>query len=129
MNIACCGVSRELFYAIERDWEGDALYFPDQTDRRGDVSIAYALQDGMPIRLTVVGYQGAAGLTACDFLRSRTLASEVLWLCRRPEFAGEAKRLGVHFRCIGSDEENEWEPIRQEIIRLTRQQPQRIKEG
>ncbi len=129
MNIACCGVSKDLFCAIERDCDGEALYFADRTDRRGDVSIAYAMQAGVPIRLTVVGYQGAAGLTACDFLRSRTPAPEVLWLCRRPEFADEARRLGVHFRCIEPSEENEWASIRQEIIRLMRQLPQWIKEA
>ena len=64
MNIACCGIDREQFHAAEQACGCPVLYFVDAPDRRGDVRLAYALRDGVPIRLAVVGYQGAAGLTA-----------------------------------------------------------------
>lgn len=92
MNIACCGIDREQFHAAEQACGCPVLYFVDASDRRGDVRLAYALRDGVPIRLAVVGYQGAAGLTACDFLCSHLPGERILWLCRRPEFSTEARR-------------------------------------
>ena len=86
MNIACCGIDREQFHAVEQACGCPVLYFADAPDRRGDVRLAYALRDGVPIRLAVVGYQGAAGLTACDFLCSHLPGERILWLCRDPSF-------------------------------------------
>lgn len=117
MNIACCGINREQFRAAEQACGCPVLYFADAPDRRGDVRLAYALRDGVPIRLAVVGYQGAAGLTACDFL------------CRRPEFSTEARRLGVHFYPVGPPDTVPSDQITQELIRLLRQQPEYNKGG
>ena len=54
MNIACCGIDREQFHAAEQACGCPVLYFADAPDRRGDVRLAYALRDGVPIRLAVV---------------------------------------------------------------------------
>ena len=51
MNIACCGIDREQFHAAEQACGCPVLYFVDAPDRRGDVRLAYALRDGVPIRL------------------------------------------------------------------------------
>jgi hypothetical protein len=129
MNIACCGIDREQFHAVEQACGCPVLYFADAPDRRGDVRLAYALRDGVPIRLAVVGYQGAAGLTACDFLCSHLPGERILWLCRRPEFSTEARRLGVHFYPVGPPDTVPPDQITQELIRLLRQQPEYNKGG
>ena len=116
MNIACCGINREQFRAAEQACGCPVLYFADAPDRRGDVRLAYALRDGVPIRLAVVGYQGAAGLTACDFLCSRLPGERILWL-------------GVHFYPVGPPDTVPSDQITQELIRLLRQQPEYNKGG
>ena len=47
--------------------------------------------------LAVVGYPGAKGLAACDYLRSQSRELPILWVCNQREFESEAKRLGVYF--------------------------------
>ena len=112
MNIACCGIDREQFHAAEQACGCPVLYFVDAPDRRGDVRLAYAL-----------------GLTACDFLCSHLPGERILWLCRRPEFSTEARRLGVHFYPVGPPDTVPPNQITQELIRLLRQQPEYNKGG
>jgi len=94
-NIALCGIEEEL--TLERCGEYHVLRFFDEPERRGDVKLAYFLRDGPPVALAVVGYPGAEGLAACDYLRTQNRELPILWLCNRREFEPEAKRLGVNF--------------------------------
>ena len=119
MNIACCGIDREQFHAAEQACGCPVLYLPMHPTGAATFGL-----DGVPIRLAVVGYQGAAGLTACDFLCSHLPRERILWLCRRPEFSTEARRLGVHFYPVGPPDTVPPDQITQELIRLLRQQPE-----
>ncbi len=95
--VALCGVCAEISRALERHGGYHVLRFGDEPQRRGDVKLAYFLRDGPPVDLAVVGYPGAAGLEACDYLRGQNKPPPILWLCDREEFRGEAERLGVGF--------------------------------
>lgn len=95
--IALCGVSAHIVTALERNVGYHVLCFTDESERRGDVKLAYYLRDGPAIDLTIVGYSGAVGLAACDYLREQSKQTPILWLCDREEFESEAKRLGVNF--------------------------------
>lgn len=96
-TIALCGTSEEISCVLERYSGYRVLYFFDDQERRGDVKLAYFLRDGPPVALAIVGYSGAKGLTACDYLRTQDRALPILWLCERREFEPEARRLGVSF--------------------------------
>jgi len=100
-NIALCGIDEEFISTLERCGEYCVLRFFDEPERRGDVKLAYFLRDGPPVALAVVGYPGAEGLNACDYLRTQDSALPILWLCDRREFEPEAKRLGVNFYGTG----------------------------
>ena len=100
-NIALCGIDEELISTLERCGEYCLLRFSDEPERRGDVKLAYFLRDGPPVALVVVGYPGAEGLAACDYLRTQNRELPILWLCNRREFEPEAKRLGVNFYGTG----------------------------
>ena len=96
-NIALCGIEEELVCTLEGCGGYRILRFFDEQERRGDVKLAYFLRDGPPVALAVVGYPGAEGLAACDYLRTQNRALPILWLCDRREFEPEAKRIGVSF--------------------------------
>ncbi len=96
-NIALCGVEEELIRTLEHCGEYCLLRFFDEPERRGNVKLAYFLRDGPSVDLAVVGYPGAEGLAACDYLRTQNQSLPILWLCDRREFEPEAKRLGVTF--------------------------------
>ena len=100
-NIALCGIEEEIISTLERCGEYRVLRFFDEPERRGDVKLAYFLRDGPPVALAVVGYPGAEGLAACDYLRTQNLTLPILWLCNRREFEPEAKRLGINFYGTG----------------------------
>ena len=100
-NIALCGIEEELIRTLEHCGEYRLLRFCDEPERRGDVKLAYFLRDGPPVALAVVGYPGAKGLAACDYLRTQNHALPILWLCDRREFEPEAKRIGVTFYGTG----------------------------
>lgn len=100
-NIALCGIEEELISTLERCGEYRVLRFFDEPERRGDVKLAYFLRDGPPVALAVVGYPGAEGLAACDYLRTQNCELPILWLCDRSEFEPEAKRIGVTFYGTG----------------------------
>ena len=97
MNVALCGVDEKTVRELERYGEYRILRFSDEPERRGDVKLAYYLRDGPRVELTVVGYPGAEGLSACDYLRAQSRALPILWLCDQWEFEPEAKRLNVCF--------------------------------
>lgn len=97
ISIALCGVQDEIARALERHGGYKFLRFGDEPERRGDVKLAYFLRDGPPVVLAVVGYPGAEGLAACDYLRIQNRSLPILWLCNRREFEPEAKRIGVGF--------------------------------
>lgn len=101
MNVALCGVDEKTACELERYGEYRLLRFPDEPERRGDVKLAYYLRDGPRVSLTVVGYPGAEGLSACDYLRAQSRALPILWMCDRSEFEPEAKRLNVCFCSTG----------------------------
>lgn len=101
-NIALCGIEEELISTLVRCGEYRVLCFFDEPERRGDVKLAYFLRDGPPVALAVVGYPGAEGLAACDYLRTQNRGLPILWLCNRQEFEPEAKQLGVNFYGTGS---------------------------
>lgn len=96
-SIALCGVQDEIARALERHGGYKFLRFGDEPERRGDVKLGYFLRDGSLVALAVVGYPGAKGLAACDYLRTQNRALPILWLCDRREFEPEAKRLDVGF--------------------------------
>lgn len=100
-TIALCGIDEEFASALERHDEYHFLRFFDEPERRGDVKLAYFLRDGPLVTLAVVGYPGAEGLTACDYLRTQNSTLPILWLCDRREFEPEAKRIGVNFYGTG----------------------------
>ncbi len=101
-TIALCGIEEELARTLECGGEYHVLRFFDEPEQRGDVKLVYYLRDGPPVALAVVGYSGAEGLAACDYLRAQNRALQILWLCDRWEFEPEAKRLGVSFYGNGS---------------------------
>ncbi|WP_027400488.1 response regulator [Anaerovorax odorimutans] len=96
-SIALCGVQDEIAHALERHGGYKILPFGDEPERRGDVKLGYFLRDGSLVELAVVGYPGAKGLAACDYLRTQNCELPILWLCDRQEFEPEAKRLGIGF--------------------------------
>ena len=96
-SIALCGIEEELVSTLKRFVDCRILYFFDEPERRGDVKLAYFLRDGPSVALAVVGYPGAKGLAACDYLRTQNQSLPILWLCDRREFEPEAKRLVVTF--------------------------------
>lgn len=100
-TIALCGVSTEIACLLERHGEYRLLCFDDDSERRGDVKLAYFLRDGSTVNLTIVGYPGAAGLVACYYLRTQSSSLSILWVCNREEFRSEAMRLGVNFYGTG----------------------------
>ncbi|WP_051188441.1 hypothetical protein [Proteocatella sphenisci] len=100
-TIALCGIDQALAAALEQRGEYSFLSFFDDPEQRGDVKLAYFLRDGWLVSLAVVGYPGAEGLKACDYLRTQNIALPILWLCDRREFEPEAKRLGVTFFANG----------------------------
>lgn len=96
-RIALCGIEEELVSTLKHCDDYRILCFFDEPERRGDVKLAYFLRDGPPVALAVVGYPGAKGLVACDYLRTQNRDLPVLWLCNQREFEPEAKRIGVTF--------------------------------
>ncbi len=101
-TIALCGVNEEITHTLERYGDYRLLNFYDEPERRGNVKLAYSMLYGIPVALAVVGYSGAEGLAACDYLRAQNHALPILWLCDRREFESEAMRLGVNFYSTGS---------------------------
>lgn len=101
-NIALCGIEQELISTLERcGGEYRLLRFSDEREQRGDVKLAYFLRDGPPAALSAVGYLGAEGRAACDYLRTQNLTLPILWLCNRREFEPEAKQFAVNFYGTG----------------------------
>lgn len=96
-NTVLCGIDEELARKLERCGEYRVLRFFDEPARCSDVKLACFLRDGQSVDLAVVGYPGAEGLAACDYLRTQNRSLPILWLCDRREFEPEAKRLGVNF--------------------------------
>ncbi|MEM1484529.1 hypothetical protein V6615_06565 [Oscillospiraceae bacterium PP1C4] len=94
-NIALCGIQEELARTLEYCVEYCVLRFFAEPERRGDVKLAYFLRDGPLVDLAVVGYPGAEGLAACDYLRTQNHSLPILWLWDRREFEQEGGRLGV----------------------------------
>lgn len=99
--IALCGVDEEITCLLERCDEYCFLRFFDEPERRGDVKLAYLLRSGLTVLLAIVGYPGAKGLAACDYLRTQNRSLPILWLCDRKEFELEAKRISVSFHGTG----------------------------
>lgn len=73
-TIVLCGTNEEISRALERYGGYHVLSFFDDQERREDVKPAYFLRDGPPVALAVVGYPGAKGLAACDYLRTQNRA-------------------------------------------------------
>lgn len=96
-TIALCGVPANIAQALELSSDYHILCLGDEPERRGDVKLAYFIKDGASIDLAVVGYPGAAGLTACDYLRWQSKQMKILWLCDKAEFEPEAQRIDVDF--------------------------------
>ncbi|WP_324824828.1 hypothetical protein [Sinanaerobacter sp. ZZT-01] len=95
--IALCGVDEKIYHILEQYGGFQILRFFDERERRGDVKLAYFLQNDPSVELAIVGYSGARGLAACDYLRTQKSTLPILWLCDRGEFEPEARRLGVNF--------------------------------
>lgn len=100
-NIALCGVGKEIRSKLEQYGAYNILQFLDEPEWRGDVKLAYFMRNGLHVELAIVGYSGADGLVACDYLRMQNSKLPILWLCNRQEFQPEAKRLGVNFYVTG----------------------------
>ncbi|WP_180951077.1 hypothetical protein [Marasmitruncus massiliensis] len=96
-TIALCGTDESTAHELACCGRYLVLNFIEEPERRGDVKLAYFLRDGPLVSLAVVGYPGAEGLSACDYLRSQSGTLPILWLCDRMEFEPEAKRLDVCF--------------------------------
>lgn len=94
-TIALCGVRTEIAEALERHGTYRLIGFADSMEYRGEVRLIYYLNTGYTCDLAVMAYPGAAGLTACDYLRGQSATLPILWLCDREEFFDEAARLGV----------------------------------
>lgn len=105
-QIAICGTSdmiRSLLCEIENCHQ---IYMEDEHFERGEVKLARSFESGeIQPDLVLVGYPGAAGLAACDFLYRRNNAPPILWHCDREEFAEEAGRMGVGFLHIGASQQ------------------------
>ncbi len=95
--VALCGTDENIARELESCGRYCILRFSDEPERRGDVKLAYYLQNSPPVSLAVVGYLGAEGLAACDYLRTQSRVLPILWVCDRREFESEAKRLNVCF--------------------------------
>lgn len=100
-TIALCGVNAEVTEALERHGTYRLISFSDSMEYRGEVQLIYFLNTGYTCDLAVVGYPGAAGLSACDYLRGHSGTLPILWLCDRGEFLKEAARLGAKFYLTG----------------------------
>lgn len=100
-TIALCGVNAEITEALERPGTYRLISFTDSMEYRGEVQLIYFLNTGHTCDLAVVGYPGAAGLSACDYLRGHNRTLPILWLCDRGEFLKEAARLGAKFYLTG----------------------------
>lgn len=100
-TIALCGVNAEVTEALERHGTYRLISFTDSMEYRGEVQLIYFLNTGHTCDLAVVGYPGAAGLSACDYLRGHCRTLPILWLCDRGEFLKEAARLGTKFYLTG----------------------------
>lgn len=100
-TIALCGVNAEIVEALERHGTYHLISFTDSMEYRGEVQLIYFLNTGHTCDLAIVAYPGAAGLTACDYLRGHSKTLPILWLCERGEFLNEAARLGAGFYLIG----------------------------
>lgn len=116
--IALCGIAEEITCTLERCSGYRILRFCDEPEQRGDVKLAYFLRDGPPVALAIVGYSGAEGLSACDYLRTQNRALPILWLCDRREFEPEAKRLSVSFYGAGPPEWESTTPVIQRTIHM-----------
>lgn len=100
-KIALCGVGEKITRILEQYKGFHILRFFDERERRGDVKLAYFLRNDPSVELAIVGYSGAQGLAACDYLRTQNSTLTILWLCDRREFEPEARRLGVNFYGTG----------------------------
>ncbi len=100
-KIALCGVGEKISRILEQYHGFHILRFFDERERRGDVKLAYFLRNDPSVALAIVGYSGAEGLAACDYLRTQNSTLPILWLCDRREFEAEARRLGVNFYGTG----------------------------
>ncbi len=105
-TIALCGVGDEIIHTLKCCNEYRVLCFLDERESRGDVKLAYFLQNDPSVALAIVGYPSAKGLAACDYLRTQDRVLSILWLCDCIEFEPEARRIGVNF--YGTDSPN-WE--------------------
>lgn len=100
-TIALCGLDAPLAEKLERRGICRPICFADSMEYRGEVRLIYFLQAGYTCDLAVVAYPGAAGLTACDYLRAQSKTLPILWLCDRQEFLEEAVRLEAGFYYTG----------------------------
>ncbi|WP_101910059.1 hypothetical protein [Marasmitruncus massiliensis] len=71
-TIALCGTDESTAHELACCGRYLVLNFIEEPERRGDVKLAYFLRDGPLVSLAVVGYPGAEGLSACDYLRSQS---------------------------------------------------------
>lgn len=101
-NIALCGVGKEITSTLKQYAGYNMLQFFDETEWRGYVKLAHFMRNGLHVEVAIVGYSGANGLVACDYLRTQNRELPILWLCNRREFEPESKRLGVNFYGTGT---------------------------
>lgn len=119
-QIAVCGVSDDIVNMLEKNGGYQYMSFEDKPPERGEVRLAQFLKQGGELPdLVVVGSPGAAGLTACDYLRSRWKTIPILWVCDREEFETEAKQLDTAFLCQTFTEEDNTEKLFCVIRELT----------
>ncbi|MBQ6695071.1 MAG: hypothetical protein IJN16_00025 [Lachnospiraceae bacterium] len=97
-QIVVCGASKLLRSLLSEIENCQLRYIEDEHFERGEVKLVRGWERGeKQPDLVLVGYPGAAGLAACDFLYRRNNAPPILWHCDREEFAEEAGRMGVGF--------------------------------
>lgn len=111
-QIAVCGASDRMRSLLSEIENCQLRYIEDEHFERGEVKLVRGWERGeKQPDLVLVGYPGAAGLAACDFLYRRNNAPPILWFCDREEFAGEAGRMGVGFLHIGTSQQAKKELI------------------
>lgn len=105
-QIVACGISDAIWKRLEASGEYRLIRLGKEAHERGEVRLARLWQkEKQSPDLVLVGYPGAAGLAACDFLYGRSNAPPILWLCDREEFEPEAGRMGIAFFHIGRMEQ------------------------
>lgn len=97
-QIAVCNVSSDILHILEKMGSHQYIHFIDEPPERSEVRLMRFLsQGGQAPEMILIDTSGAAGLTACDYLRSRLADMPILWICDRKEFETEAARMAVDF--------------------------------